>query len=235
MKTLLDLEFKLKHFLLVAIMLAAFVAGVTVVTYEVVMVDIIVTGSGSDRTEVRINLAGDRSLVADDINNSTLFVQVLAWELQEMSLEVEGGSEGWVDVTVQGFNQDSDFSYSMLEVYTATPIFLPFSQKDVNSSFRLEWGGVPADMARILVVGEFEDAELVSPSGDKISLHQDGPIYVPANEAERYVVHVMGDKEWMNIAVTSFDGKARWAFALEDAGGTIYQAGNSAITSYYWK
>jgi len=94
--------------------------------------------------------------------------------------------------------------------------------------------GVPAGMAQILVVGEYDDADLVSPSGDKISLRQEGPIYIPADEAERYVVHFMGDREWANIIVTSFDGEARWVFAVEDSGDTIFRAGNSAVTSYHW-
>lgn len=93
---------------------------------------------------------------------------------------------------------------------------------------------IPRGFAQVEVMGEFGDADLVSPSGERINLRQEGPILVPADEAEQYVVHVKGDKTWMDIIVTSFDGEARWVFALEDAGGTIFRAGNSAITSYHW-
>lgn len=233
-------KFQLKHFLLAAVILAAFVFGIAIVAYEAATVDIVITGSSNSRTEVGIVLP-DRSYFVDNINDSTLFQTIFVWEFEDMVLEVEGSESGWVDVTVLGWNWEGDFAYSMEEYTASMPITLPLSVRmDNNKSFRISWGEsstnteIPAGMARIMVIGEFDRAELVSPESEKIDLRTEGPILVPVDEVERYVVHVMGDKSWMDIVVTSYDGKARWAFALEDNTETIYQAGNSAITSYHW-
>lgn len=234
-------KIEIRHALVLAAMLAAFIFGGTLVAYEALTVDVSVTGSSDGRAEVGIFLPDGKSFFVDDINNSSLFRQVAVWELDDVYVEIDGPTaSGWVDVTIQGWNWGGDFAYSM-EEYTATvPLLLPLNRMDNNTSFRITWGepstntGIPAGMAAVSVVGEFADAELISPEGKKTSLMGEGPILVPVDEVERHVVHFMGDKEWANIVATSFDGETRYVYALEDGSEWIFRAGNTAITSYHW-
>lgn len=94
---------------------------------------------------------------------------------------------------------------------------------------------VTGQTAYVKVIGVFTDAELVSPSGEKINLRREGGILVPVGEVERWVVNFLGPKQWADIVVTSYDKKSHWVNAVEDSTGWLYTAAPGvAITNYNW-
>lgn len=107
----------------------------------------------------------------------------------------------------------------------------------ITSDFGALMGFTLGRLAHVDVTGEFEQAYLVSPTGETTDLREGPPIFVPTGDIDAYKVRLEGSKGLFLIFVTSFDGKRHPLYVEGDeyhTKGGIEETGNTAITIYDW-